>query len=331
MKKWQLVLLHVFFWFMLFFNQLPKNKSEQIEIDPLWVSFLFVNIVAFYFNYFVVVPQVVIKKRIPLAVGLVVSFFTFIVVRFFVEEILFPLLFGFGNYAEGTTLPFYILDNFYYGSSAVFISSLIWMLNFSLLKQRENELLSIEKNAAELSLLKSQINPHFIFNTLNNIYALVNMKSEKALVAIEKLGNLLRISGSEIHKDFIPLKTECNYIRNLIDLESLRFKNPQITFEENIKDSGLQIAPMLLIPFVENAFKHGNISSFPLCVSIADDEKWVYFTVKNKIFQGKKDKSTGIGINNVKKRLELIYPERHSVDVIEKDNFYEIRLKIRLK
>lgn len=271
------------------------------------------------------------KKGWKFLVGFILSFFIFILVRFAIEEVLLPRLIGFGNYAEGTTVKYYIFDNFYWGSNVIFISSLIWFLDYSFKVSKENNQFLQQKNEAEMSLLKFQINPHFIFNTLNNIYSLVNQKSDKSLDAIEKLGDLLWFSSNEIKKDFTSLNDEIQYVKNFIELEKLRITKPEnIIFEDRIQDKHLKIAPMILIPFVENAFKHGNLKDFPLNILIETNGNQLQFYQKNKISNQEKDKSSGIGIENVKKRLSIIYPEKHSLKINNENGFYEVNLNIEL-
>ena len=328
MKKSYLLFIHLLFWTLFIFNGFINAKDNFSAID--W-SNLVVNFCAFYFNYFVIIPFVFRRnKTIIYIVGILSAFLFFTFLRFGIEEILFPIFLGFSNYNEGTTIPYYIVDNFYWGSNAVFISSLIWFLNYSFTVQKENKKLTEEKKSAEVSLLKSQINPHFIFNTLNNIYSLVYQKSDKALPAIEKLGDLLRFSGKEITKDFIPLKNEIQYIESLVDLESLRFSSPEkVQLKINVENKNLQIAPMILIPFVENAFKHGDISSEMIQISIENKGDEIHFQQSNKISTSKKDISSGIGIKNVTQRLDLIYGENYSLKITSENGFYEINLIIK--
>lgn len=328
MKKSYLILIHSLFWILLVFNTLISNKGLFSAID--W-SGLFVNISTFYLNYLLIIPFVFRKNKVIYYIlGILGAFLFFTFLRYSIEEVLFPIFLGFSNYNEGTGITYYIFDNFYWGSNVVFISSLIWFLNYSFTLQKENKKLIEEKKSAEVSLLKSQINPHFIFNTLNNIYSLVYQKSDKALPAIEKLGDLLRFSGKEITKDFIPLKNEIEYIESLVDLESLRFSSPEkVQLKINVENKNIQIAPMILIPFVENAFKHGDISSEIIQISIESKGNAIHFHQRNKISTSKKDINSGIGIKNVTQRLDLIYGQNYSLKITAENGFYETNLIIK--
>lgn len=333
MKRKNLLLIHLLFWFIFILNIILQSHFKISETaDPFNISNVMVNFLTFYLNYFVVIPNIMKSPRIDkFAVGFFLAFFFFIFLRYGIEEILFVKIIGHGNYFEGTTFSYYIFDNFYWGSNAVFISSLIWFLDYTFAKEKENQVLLKQKKEAELSLLKSQINPHFIFNTLNNIYSLVNQKSDKSLMAIEKLGDLLRYSGKELEKDFTDIGSEVNYLQNFIDLESLRLQNPEnIRFKAEISNPNLKIAPMLLIPFVENAFKHGDLKNDILNIEIKNEGNELFFSQKNKISNNQKDTTSGIGIENVKKRLELLYPEKHTLKITNNSHFYEVNLKIEL-
>lgn len=273
------------------------------------------------------------RKFFYYCLGFVGLFFFFSGVRFLIEEILCPIFFNVRNYAEGTTLFYYLYDNLFWGSNIIFTSSLIWFLNYALKTEKEKEKLSEENSKSRINLLKSQINPHFIFNSLNNIYSLVYQKSDKSLNAIEKLGDLLRFTSNEIENDYTPIKNEVRYIENLIQLESLRLKFPEnIILTKEIDNENLQIPPMILIPFVENAFKHGDLNDFsePLIIDIKTDNNQLNFSQKNKIIQKKKDSGNGIGIENVRKRLQFLYPNQYQLEIKNKNSVFEVNLTINL-
>lgn len=338
MKKSFKIFIHLIFWVLFILNQFKGqilNDKKPFTIDHfmlLDISFVVVSTFTFYTNYFFVLPKVIrANKTLLLFGGLIVNFLIFITLRYSIEEVLYPHIFGFHNYFKDTPLSYYFIDNLYYGSTTVFMSSLIWFLDYSFRLKTQNELLNKQKRQAEISLLKSQINPHFIFNTLNNIYSLVNQNSDKSLQAIEKLSELLRYSGREMDKDKTLLKNEIEYIKNLIDVESLRLSQPQnIIFENKVALGKLTIAPMILIPFVENAFKHGDLRNGMLKMEILNEGNKLIFTQTNKINTSKKDFSSGIGIQNVKKRLELLYPNNHILHIRNDGENFSVILEINL-
>lgn len=330
MKKKNIIPLHILFWFIFYLKDFISGKDFSLFV----ITSYFVNILTFYFNYFIVLPVLIKQKKfLYYPMGFVGIFFFFSSVRFFVEEIACPLFFNCRNYTEGTTLFYYLYDNLYWGSNIIFTSSLIWFLNYAIQSEKEKEKLYEENNKAKMNLLKSQINPHFIFNSLNNIYSLVYQKSDKSLNAIEKLSDLLRFTSNEIEHDFISIINEVQYIESLIELESLRLKFPKnIRLVKEIDDENLIIPPMILIPFVENAFKHGDINdeNNPLIIKIKTTDKKLIFFQNNKIILKKKDLNNGVGIKNVKRRLELLYPGRFTLNIENDYLYYCVNLKINL-
>ncbi|MEI8085764.1 MAG: histidine kinase [Paludibacter sp.] len=191
-----------------------------------------------------------------------------------------------------------------------------------------------EKRDAELSFLKSQVNPHFLFNTLNGIYALSLEESKKTPDAIVKLSELMRYVISEINKDVVPLKNEIYYLQNYIDLQKLRLEDTvDVKFEiSNFKDE-LQIAPLLLIPFVENAFKYGvnpeSNSYIEIKLLLVENE--MEFSVTNKkVALPNLFIQNGTGLANVKRRLVLMYPAAYKLQIDETEQDYGIKLNLKL-
>ena len=198
--------------------------------------------------------------------------------------------------------------------------------------EAEKRQLIEEKKNSELQALKTQINPHFIFNSLNNIYSLVYQNSDKSLPAIEELSQLLRYSTKDLEKDFIPLSKEIGYLESLIELEKLRIKNPELLIiNKKVSNPNHNISPMLLVPFVENAFKHGDLSEKGFILDIKEENEMLTFQLSNFKKQGSKDSFSGIGIANVKKRLEILYPKKYELNITETETQYSVDLKIDLR
>lgn len=191
------------------------------------------------------------------------------------------------------------------------------------------------KNKAELSLYKAQINPHFLFNTLNTLYGLVVIKSDKLEGAFIQFTNILQYMYRHATGDAIDIQEEINYIRHYIDLQRLRLnQHTQVVFENGVGDFKLQIPPMLLITFVENAFKYGASSSrdCTIDIRIGLDNNVLLFESENDIMNEAADNknNTQIGLENSRKRLEILYPGRFSLESGEKDGRYKVRLMIQL-
>jgi LytS/YehU family sensor histidine kinase len=191
-----------------------------------------------------------------------------------------------------------------------------------------------EKSVAELSALKAQINPHFLFNVLNSIYFLSRKKSDATPEVILKLSDLMRFLLTETTAGYIPLEKEVESIRQYIDLQKLRLTEKTKIIFETIGEAGnLSIAPLLLLPFVENAFKYG-VSSHrhsEIMISLTMMQDRLMFMVKNgKAGTPVSEKSTGTGLKNVVRRLNLTYPDKHALKIGETETGYVVELKIIL-
>lgn len=193
-----------------------------------------------------------------------------------------------------------------------------------------------EKLQSELLFLKNQVNPHFLFNALNNIYSLEQLKSPLTGEAILKLSELMRYTLYETAEAFVPLEKEVNYLRNYVELQKMGISDEIfISFEVKGDISGKEIEPMLLIPLVENAFKHGisYINKEPISIVLTVDHNSIFLAVENSLsqLQKKTDGTNGIGLVNLKKRLELLYPSRYDFMTEQKGNKFFAELKIKLK
>ena len=227
----------------------------------------------------------------------------------------------------------------------VFISApLSWILYKRHMKgKEERDLLERELtySTANLDFLRSQINPHFLFNALNTIYGTaISEKAERTSEGIEKLSDMMRFMLQENMQETIALSKEINYLVNYIDFQRLRTDNqPMVDIQTHIQneESTLQIAPMLLIPFVENAFKHGisfrNASRISVSLQIKDQS--LYFDVYNTIHEGSENDpekyKSGIGLENVGQRLKLLYPNKHELTIRETGKEYFVHLTLQLK
>lgn len=203
-----------------------------------------------------------------------------------------------------------------------------WFSSIQLKAELENQKL---KN--ELDLLKSQVNPHFLFNTLNNIDSLITKEPAKASKAIITLSEIMRYMLYETTDPKVPLLSEISHIRNIISLQSLRFRQPDyVLFLLNGSPENHQIAPLLFIPFIENAFKYAHYSGELPVVTIRFDiaEKEILFTCINYFDSAKKEvmSTGGIGLPNLRKQLSLLYPGKHELKVENKNAKFEAILRI---
>jgi two-component system, LytTR family, sensor kinase len=213
---------------------------------------------------------------------------------------------------------------------------IIKLFKYWYLDQVYKSQLEKEKLSSELKYLKSQIHPHFLFNTLNNLYALTLTKSEKASDIVIKLSNLLDYMLYNSNTDRITLNKEIDIVKSYIELEKIRYSD-RLDLKLNIigDTNSVNVAPLILFPFIENAFKHGasNDSKQPyINISIQMKDNVLILNVANSIPAVKKETSNGegIGLNNIRRRLELIYPDQHELSFAESEDKFEVMLKLNL-
>lgn len=213
--------------------------------------------------------------------------------------------------------------------------SLAIELTFELFRQiLSRQEVEAEKNKAELALYKAQINPHFLFNTLNTLYALVLSGSDKTESAFVKFSGILRYMYSQSGAELIPAARELEYIRQYVDLQKLRLNgHTHVELEVEVTDGQVLVPSMLLITFIENAFKYGTSSEVDctvrICVRV--DDRRLFFETENKVIRVREDGLEGIGIENCRKRLELLYPGRYELKAGAENGMYCVSLDIRLR
>ncbi|MBC7776119.1 MAG: histidine kinase, partial [Phycisphaerae bacterium] len=199
--------------------------------------------------------------------------------------------------------------------------------------QRRETQLRAEKSEAELRALKSQLHPHFLFNTINNLYALARVKSDKTAPVALKLAQLLRYVLYESQKPKVSLEQEIQLLRDYVALEKLRFDDGRLSvkMELELDEPNTEIAPLLLLPLVENAFKHGaseQREEAKISISIVLNNNVLEVKIENTKPTEKSETAPGIGLQNLRRQLQLIYPERHTLEVIEGENGFAVRLKL---
>jgi sensor histidine kinase YesM len=284
-----------------------------------------------YFNLYYLIPNYLKSKSIGRYLFLLVIF------SFFLTPIKLVIF-----YLKLSNQPVYqaaLLNNF----ALYFIINLIIGGSSTIAKivkdytknQKEKQLLEHRNMHNELQFLKSQINPHFLFNTLNNIYSLTLKKSDLAPEMVLKLSDMMRYMLYECNAKRVPLKKEITYLQNYIELESIRFKNRgTIKFNlDVVEDEDLHIAPLLFIPFMENAIKHGvnqQIENAKVSMSLKVQNGVVEFCIKNNKNAESAQGPGGIGLVNVRRRLNLIYPKAHELEIQDLKEYYIVSLKINL-
>lgn len=198
--------------------------------------------------------------------------------------------------------------------------------------ERQKEQANREKLSAELSFLKSQINPHFFFNMLNNIYSLIQSSPATAQQAVHKLSKLMRYVLYDSSKELVPLQSEIEFIESYIELAKIRLSAATtVRFDHSITNPDTPVPPLLTIPFLENVFKHGvrQNESSTIAISLIQTKESITFTSQNSIFDNQKPVyNEGIGLNNVQRRLDLLYDDDYSLIITEKAGFFKVHLTI---
>jgi LytS/YehU family sensor histidine kinase len=209
------------------------------------------------------------------------------------------------------------------------------MVDYSKLQQTMAETAK-EKAEAELNFLKSQINPHFLFNSLNSVYFLIDKNNTEARESLHKFSDMLRYQLYELNGPRIPVEREVTYLQEYVDLQKLRKdENYSVQFSSSPDVKGFSIEPLLLVPFVENAFKH--ISHFNernnfVKLNLSRSNGHFHFNIENSKEPGKTtEQHGGIGLVNVKRRLELLYPGKHSLHIEDKNDLYKVELQLKLE
>lgn len=345
MKQSLIRLLHLAVWIMLLFSEIWKNVADNtIVLGKKWYehtifSFCVINglylilpVICFYGSYLKVSPVLMLDKRFLKATAITILILIVMVIfRYVIEYDVFLPVFGFDNYnGHQWKIAHYIQNVFFYYFPTYFVYGLMYFFveNWYQSRRRQLEL----KNAladAELALLRSQISPHFLFNCINDIYSLTYTKSKSASVALLKLADILRYMLMVGGKQFIELQDELEYLQNVVSLHQLTSKgSSQIEINLEGDSKSRKISPLIYIAFLENALKHGvlNDQENPVIITHIAAVATLCLTVTNKKNYGHKDQTGGIGLMNVKRRLELIYPLKHNLLIRDNTDYYQVRL-----
>ena len=350
MNRKRIILCQLLCWgliisYDLVFTFLTAKPNAKLSLGKellLQVTFGLSTMSLFYYCYLVVFPQGLQRGRwLVLVLGLLGTPLVFAASRYVLQEVLLPLLFGFSNYYPGTTLVYYLQDNAYFLPPTIVLAGAAVVIRDAFVreKERENQLLlqvlEQEKTQAELAFLRTQINPHFLYNTLNYIYSLAYPVSEPLAEAVLRLSDLMRYMLHESPDGQVALSQEIEYLENYLAIFRLRFEDKFfVQFRQvGAPVGGQRVATLLLIPFVENALKHGvvNQAAHPVAIQLAlPAPDRLEFSVSNRINQHQKDATTGVGLPNIRRRLALLYPGRHTLTVHDDGQTYQTRLELVL-
>lgn len=339
-KKWVAVSLHVLFWALFFlFPFLLRPVFDDHAAAPRkddYTGFLYLHllntvlrVLFFYANAYWLIPRLFYRKKYVYYVLALAGF------------LLAMLAWDWFSFTLFLKNRFYSVWNFFVFNLPFFIFLVIASAAFRMIRDRveENQRTKereTENLKTELSFLRSQVSPHFMFNVLNNMVALARKKSDLLEPSLIKLSQLLRYMLYETDEDKVLLEKELEYLQSYIDLQKQRFgKNVQIKTFFQVEESGHSIEPMLLIPFVENAFKHGTglVADAAIDIHLAVKNGAVHFSVRNRFVDAiteTKDKTSGIGLNNVRRRLNLLYRDSHSLQIKKEGGWFTVSLQLNL-
>ena len=306
------------------------NKKHRIIETHQFFFFLNYAVAALFINYFLL-PRFFYKgKYWQFGLGLVFVFlFTIFVEEMVLEKIYFP-----------DTKGRFFFGVFYTLIDVIPVTVILSGFKFAwdaLTKQREVEALKSAVQESQLQFLKSQINPHFLFNNLNNLYAHAIENSPKTPKIILELSSVLRYMLYETKTPFVPLKKEIEQVKHFININELQIEERgEVALKTTNIRADYQIAPLILIVFIENAFKHSTASLsdkiiIDIQITLAENGRLEFYCKNNHQLESNTDNlSKGIGLENVRKRLELLYPDAHRLSIFHDENWYEIKLQLDL-
>lgn len=327
---------HIVFWLVFYFFLIIINqRTFPLGYNMLFhlVSIIFYVIIV-YINLLYLFPKYLTKNSVVLYIA--VLSLSVVAITSVKIVALYPLAkekLGLGHFFMANKNPVFLTTFF-----MAFASSIYNIINDWFVHQREKEDLQRQTLKSELRFLKSQINPHFLFNTLNSLYALTLKKSDQAPEIVLRLSEMMRYMLYECNEKQVLLSKEINYIENYLELEKIRHSGKcEIRFEVEGNLRNQTIAPLMFIPFIENSFKHGintQLNKSFVHMGIKIDKSDLTLNIKNSkaptLPSDSNRKSGGIGLVNVKRRLNLLYNEAYKLNIDDAPNEYSIQLQIEL-
>jgi len=341
MKNKRPFIVHLIFWgiiaFLLVLEVVLNRRSFTLhELGVIYGYSGLSNLSIFYINYTLLIPLLVKEQK---RYGLyIVSITLLIIVMCALKTVIASLnpdilltYSGEKGTLEYSSIARYAAEALFFSGFFVVVSALLkfaidWFGN-----ERVQRNLERERKEMELQFLKSQLNPHFLFNSLNNIYSLAYQKSDKTPDAILKLSEIMRYMIYESNDSWVSLSKEIEYVQSFIELQKLRFKDgAMVEFTMNGEIDNQRIVPLILISFVENAFKHGvaNDPKNPIRINIIANQKILHFSITNKKNNFNKDEVGGVGLSNVERRLQLLYPDRYKLNIVNSATHYTSELML---
>jgi two-component system LytT family sensor kinase len=336
------IIVNAIFWLLILAFTLlivlsSPQKATPFELLVQFGYYGIINVSIYFINYLILIPNIIQKQQrswlyLIIVVGLIL---VAMVVKFGIA-LMYPEIMLTHRGPETKQQPSYtgfLISTFLITGFFIVMSSLLKFTTDWFSNERIQRNLESEKKDMELQFLKSQLNPHFLFNSLNNIYSLAYQKSDKTADAILKLSEIMRYMIYESNDSWVQLNKEVEYVQSFVELQKLRFKDgAAVEIKINGEIDGQKIVPLILISFVENAFKHGvaNDPTDPIRINIIANQKILHFSVSNKKSKTNKDAMGGVGLNNVERRLQLLYPERYKLNIVNSATHYTTELMLDL-
>lgn len=330
MTKRALLFVYLFFFFMYFFGfGIMGNLNSSIPypwekmLKPIKLSGYFLTLTVVLIAHFFVFRRFY-HKRLNLFFAITGLLLFYIFLRYLIEEIIFPATLGYSNYINLRSFRYYFIDNIYFGSIIIFIGFVFYLFDEMFRQQLQQARLKEKNREAELNFLRSQMEPHFLFNALNNIYSLAFEESPKTANAILKLSEVMRYVTYQ-RSEKVPLSKELEYVESMIDIHQLRLDHKlqvQVSVAPGARQT--ELMPLVLVALVENALKHGDLSdvNIPLSINVKLLPKQLRLTVSNKLKKTVPEDG-GIGLQNLKRRLELSYePGDYAFDITQQNQTY---------
>lgn len=328
------IVAHIILWLVVLVYPLflQSENTNVLTLIPRYLISTALLVALFYYNSLLLIPRYLAKRKVILYVLLIVAGIVVVTVINTANHYIFNP----AGHTHNWKLKHQIYDLVFlslivWGISTVSRITSEWFSNELMRKEAEKKQVS-----AELAFLKSQINPHFLFNSLNNIYALCHRSNDtEAAEAIAKLSGLMRYMLFGSATSTVNLKDEIEYLRNYLDLQKMRInKDIEVTFVIKGEVENFEIAPLLLIPFVENAFKYGlsYVSNSFVHIECYVNKTELKFCVRNTVHErGKSELSSGIGLENVRRRLALLYPGKHNLKINDSDGIFDVELTLTVQ
>ncbi len=332
-KKYEIVLLVWILSFLyLLFGAIVFNKASLIGITLIIESQIILLIIILLTSMYIFPKNWERKRWGLIAVQIISLNLICVLIRYVMEEKIFVRFLNFPK-SQNLNPLFFVYDNFYYSLPSFFIGFITFHIFRTFTIEKRNSELRALVHEAELHLLKSQINPHFLYNVLNYMYAISLRLSARLSNTISKLAGTMRYTITKSEVQTSPLNEEIEFVQDYIDLQSTQFDHGiYYKFIKAIDDDQILVPTMILVTFIENAFKHGIVDDpkFPLKIKITAIKNTMEFEILNYINQNLKDVTNGIGLANVKRRLALLLPDKHFLHISAENDLYSVRLKLIL-